>query len=215
VTVPVFVLVLGGFWLIGRSGRALPLFDQLAFLAMAVVSFQAIRNIAWLALVALAVLPPLVDELRAPVEEPGRLNRILALSMLGAVAVATGGVAAKPASWFTHAFPAAAAHATARAAGTHDHVFATSAYGDWLLWSEPQLEGRLAFDTRFELLTQAQLKEIARIQAAAGDWLAHVRSYRVFVLDPSADATLERALRRALPLRVAFSSAQVVVLKRR
>ena len=215
VTVPVFVLVLGGLWLLGRNGRAVPVFDRLAFLAMAVVAFQAIRNIAWFALGALAVLPPLLDGLRAPVEEPRRLNRILAVSMLGAVAVALGGVAAKPASWFTHAFPGGAARATAGAAGTHGHVFATSAYGDWLLWSEPQLEGRLAFDTRFELLTRGQLEEIARIQAAAGDWLAHVRGYRVFVLDPSADGTLERALRRDLPLRVAFRSPQVVVLRRR
>src|SRR5205085_1696152 len=106
VTIPVFILVLGGLWLLGRSPRAVPVYDQLAFLAMAVIAFQAIRNIAWLALVALAVLPPLIDRLRAPVDEPRRLNRILALSMLVLVGVALGGVAAKPTSWFTHAFPA-------------------------------------------------------------------------------------------------------------
>jgi len=215
VTIPVFLLALGGLWLLGRNGRAaVPVFDQLAFLAIAVIAFQAIRNIAWFALVALAVLPPLVDRLRAPIDEPRRLNRILALSMLGLTGVALGGVAAKQTNWFTHSFPAPAANAAVRAAGPHGLVFATSAYGDWLLWSEAQLAGRVAFDARFELLTQAQLLEIARIENAAGDWRAALRPYRVFVLGPGPDATLEHALRRAFALHVAFRSPQVVVLRR-
>ena len=37
----------------------------------------------------------------------------------------------------------------------------------------------------------------------------------VFVLGPHPDATFNRELRRALHLRVAFSSRQVVVLRRR
>ncbi len=214
VTVPVFILVLAGLWLFGRSGRTIPVFDQLAFLALAVIAFQALRNIGWFALVALAVLPPLVDRLRSPVEEPRRLNRILALSVLALVAVALGGVAAKPASWFTHAFPAGAARATARAAGAHGLVFATSRYDDWLLWSEPRLAGRVAFDSRFELLTQAQLEELGRIQGASEDVRTVLRGYRVFVLGPVQDATLEQALRRAFNLSVAFRSRQVVVLRR-
>ena len=154
----------------------MPVFDQLAFLAMTVIAFQAIRNIAWIGLVALAVLPPLVDRLRGPVDEPRRLNRILALSMLALTGVALGGIAAKPTSWFTHDFPTAAARAAARAAGPHGLVFATSGYGDWLLWSEPQLAGRVAFDTRVELLTHSQLQEIQRIEFAAGNWRAAIRA---------------------------------------
>ena len=215
VTAPVFILVLGGLWLIGKAGRDLPWFDQIAFVVMAVISFQAVRNIAWIALVALAVLPPLVDRLRAPVEEPGRLNRILSLTILGSLLVALAGVATKPTSWFTHAFPAGAARSTAAAAGTNGRVFATSPYADWVLWSNPRLAGRVAFDTRFELLSQPQLEQIARIEDSAGNWLRSVRGYRVFVLGPGPDRTLERALRRALPVRVVFSSPQVVVLRRR
>lgn len=213
VTVPVFILVIGGLWLLGRNGRAVPVFDQLAFLAMAVIAFQAIRNIAWFALVALAVLPPLVERLLTPVEGPRRLNRILAISMLILTGVALAGVAVKPTSWFTHAFPARAAGAAARAAGPHGLVFATSGYDDWLLWSEPQLAGRVAFDARAELLRQSQLREIARIQNAAGNWRAALRPYRVFVLGPRPDSTLNDAL-RTLALHVVFRSRQVVVLRR-
>lgn len=215
ITIPVFILAFGGLWLLGRNERAtVPVFDQLAFLAIAVIAFQAIRNIAWFALVALAVLPPLVDRLRAPVDEPRRLNRILALSLLALTGVALGGVAVKPTGWFTHAFPAKAARAVARAAGPHGLVFATSTYGDWLLWSEPQLAGRVAFDARFELLTPSQLKEISRIESAAGDWRAALSGYRVFALGAVPDATFEHALRRTLGLHVAFKRRQVVVLSR-
>jgi hypothetical protein len=215
VTVPVFILVFGGFWLLGRNPRAVPIFDQLAFLAMTVVAFQAIRNIAWIGLVSLAVLPPLVDRLRAPVVEPRRLNRILALSMLALTGVALGGILAKPTSWFTHDFPTAAAREVARAAGPHGLVFGTSGYGDWLLWSEPQLAGRVAFDTRVEVLTHAQLQKIQRIEFAAGNWRSAIRPYRVLVRNPGAGegAPLEDALRRASATHVVFKSPRVVVLR--
>jgi hypothetical protein len=214
VTIPVFVLVIAGFWLLGRDSRAVPLYDQLAFLAMAVIAFQAIRNIAWFALVALAVLPPVVERLRTPVDEPRRLNRMLASSVLALVGIALVGVLSNHTSWFTHAFPTRAASAVTRAAGPHGHVFATSEYADWLLWSEPQLAGRVAFDSRFELLTKSKIDTIARIESTAGNWRAALNGYRVFVLGPTSDATLERALRRELGARVAFRSPQVVVLRR-
>ena len=214
-TIPLFILVLGGCWLLGRNHGVLPAFDQLAFLAMAVIAFQAIRNVAWFALVALAVLPPLLDRLRAPVDEPRRLNRILSLSLLAIAAVAVGGVAAKPTQWFAHSFPPAAASATARVAGPHGLVFATSTYPDWLMWSEPQLTGRVAFDSRVELLRHAQFEEIGRILNAAGDWRVSLRRYDVFVLNPGPDAAFEHALRHDLAARVVFSSPQVVVLRRR
>ena len=66
-----------------------------------------------------------------------------------------------------------------------------------------------------ELLTRAQLEQLARISGSAGDWLKALRGYRVFVLSPHYDQTLEQALKRDLPVRVAFSSPQVVVLRRR
>jgi hypothetical protein len=216
VTAPVFLLVLGGLWLIGRTGRRLPLYDQLAFVAMSVIAFQAIRNIAWIALVALAVLPPLVDLLRGtPAEEPRHLNRILSLTILGTIVVAIAAVATKPTTWFTHAFPAPASKAAVAAAGPKGRVFITSPYADWVLWTEPKLAGRVAFDTRFELLSRSQLEQLGQVEGAAGNWKNTLRPYRVFVLGRKPDATLESALRRDLNARVVFSSPQVVVLRRR
>jgi hypothetical protein len=214
-TAAVYLLVLGGLWLLGRAGRHTPALDQLAFALTAVLAFEAVRNTAWIGLVALAVLPPLVDRLRGPVAEPARLNRILSVTILACLVISVAGVAAKPTSWFTSGFPAAAARATATAPGPHGRVFASSPFADWLLWSRQNLAGRVAFDARFELLSQAQIQRIAEFEARAGNWLSTARGYRVFVLDPRSDHALERSLLRALPARVVFSSPQVVVLRRR
>jgi hypothetical protein len=214
-TAAVYLIVLGGLWLLGRAGRQAPLFDQLAFAFAALLAFDAVRNTAWVGLVALAVLPPLVDRLRTgAVVEPARLNRILAVTLLAAVVISVAGVAVKPTTWFTQGFPPAAAQAASTSAGPNDRVFAMSDFADWLLWSRPELAGRVAFDARFELLSAKEVARIARFQARAGDWLATVRGYDVFVLDRSANA-LERSLVRELPARVVFSSPQVVVLRRR
>ena len=214
-TAAVYLLVLGSLWLLGQAGRGAPLLDQLAFALTAVLAFEAVRNTAWIGLVALAVLPPLVDRLRGPVVEPARLNRILSVTILVSLVISVAGVAAKPTSWFTSGFPAAGARATAAAAGPVGNVFASSPFADWLLWSRPALTGRVAFDARFELLSRAQIQRIAEFQARAGNWLSTARGYRVFVLDPRSDHALEQALRHALPARVVFSSPQVVVLRRR
>jgi hypothetical protein len=215
-TAAVYLIVLGGLWLLGRAGRSAPLFDQLAFALTALLAFDAVRNTAWIGLVALAVLPPLVDRLRGgPAEEPARLNRVLSVTIVAALLISIAGVAAKSTSWFTSGFPVAGARATSGAAGRHGRVFATSPYADWLLWSRPELAGRVAYDARFELLSSPQIQQIASFQGRIGNWLTTARGYQVFVLDPRTDRALERSLVHALPARVVFRSPQVVVLRRR
>jgi hypothetical protein len=214
-TAAVYLLVLGGLWLLGRAGRTAPALDQLAFALTAVLAFEAVRNTAWIGLVALAVLPLLVDRLRGPVQDPPPMNRILAVTIVATTAISVAAVAIKPVAWFTTKFPPTAAQAAATAAGPDGRVFATSPYADWLLWSQPNLAGRVAFDARFELLSTGQIHELALLQGRSGDWLRTVSGYRVFVLDAHSDGPLERSLIHRLRARVVFSSPQVVVLQRR
>jgi hypothetical protein len=213
-TAAVYLIVLGGIWLLGRAGRAVPLLDQLAFVFTAVMAFEAVRNTAWIGLVALAVLPQVVDRLRAPAEEPARLNRILSVTILAALAIAVAGVAAKSTSWFTSGFPTAGARAASAAAGPRRRIYASSPYADWLLWSRPEFAGRVAYDARFELFSTGQLQRIAHFEGRVGNWLSTARGFDVFVLDPRSDHALERSLLHTLPARVVFSSPQVVVLRR-
>jgi hypothetical protein len=213
-TAPVYLLVLAGMWLLGRAGDRITTFEKLAFLATAVLSFQALRNTAWLGLTALAVLPALVDVVRRPIVEPRRLNRLLATAMLAGVAVALAGVATNAKGWFTADFPSRAAEAAAAAAGPHGRIFAMSPYADWLLWSEPRLRGRGAFDARFELLTPHPVGTIGAFQGRVGNWSSAIRGYRVIVLDRRDDRRLRAALVRSGMARVVQVDRGVVVLRR-
>jgi hypothetical protein len=211
-TAPLFLLILGGIWLIGRSGSRVTLFQKLLFVATAILAFQAIRNIVWFALVCLLVLPKLVDALRPPVMEPQRLNRLLATAMLIGLCVSVVGVSAKDTSWFLENYPDATAAAAATAAGSHDRVFANESYADWLVWTHPSLAGRIAFDSRFELLTHTELKRIAEFRNRVSGWRTTIRGYDVLVLDPEGERDVWRTLVRS-GAKVISRSSNVIVLR--
>jgi hypothetical protein len=180
-----------------------------------VLAFDAVRNGVWLALLALVVLPRLLDELRAPAVEPKRLNRLLALAMLALVSVATLGVAFEPSSWFTRDYAGAAGRAAVTAAGAHGRVFANERYADWLVFEHPQLAGRIAYDSRFELLTQRQLRSVTAFRNRVAGWRGTVRGYSVLVLDRYDDARAIRTLVKTGRARVAFRRSPIVVLRQR
>ena len=125
--------------------------------------------------------------------------------------IAVVGVATNPASWFERDFPAAAADAAAAAAGPHGRVLATSPFADWLLWTHPELAGRVAFDARFELLTPFQLERAARFLGRSGSWTATANRYRVLVLGKQDDSQLRAALLRSGMARVVRIDRSVVV----
>lgn len=214
VTLPVFLLAIGGAWLLGRVGSRVSAFEKLAFLAMALLAFEAVRNVVWFALVALVVLPLLVDGVRSPAAEPRRLNRVIAAAVSACTVLAIGGVAASTNSWFVHDFPPAAAASAATAAGSDGKILTTSPFADWLLWRQDELAGRVAYDTRFELLTSAELIRAARFLGRGDDWKATARGYRVFVLDNQEDRKLRAALVRSGIARVVLVDHGVVVLRR-
>jgi hypothetical protein len=93
-------------------------------------------------------------------------------------------------------------------------VLATSSFADWLLWTHPELSGRVAFDARFELLTSGKLTRAARFLARSGDWTATTRGYRVIVLGKQDDLRLRASLVRSGLARVVRVDRDVVVLRR-
>jgi hypothetical protein len=213
---PAYLIALGGLWLLGRAGARASAFEKLAFTALTLLAFDAVRNGVWLALVSLVVLPRLLDGLRAPAVEPKRINRLLALAMLAGVAVAVVGVAFEPASWFMREqYPAAAGTTAARAAGANGRIFANERYADWLVFEHPRLAGRIAYDSRFELLTSRQLRAVTAFRSLVAGWRSTVRGYSVLVLDRVEDAKPISALVRARQARVVARQGPVVVLQRR
>jgi hypothetical protein len=213
---PIYLLALGGLWLLGRTRSRASVFEQITFVGLSLLAFDASRNGVWLALFALAVLPRLMDTLRAPAVEPKRMNRMLAIAMFAGVLLATVVVAFQPRSWFTQEqYPTAAEKAAARAAGEQGRVFANERYADWLVFEQPQLAGRIAYDSRFELLTSAQLQSVTEFRSLVAGWRSTINGYSVLVLDKTDDAKPIRALLRAREARVALRRRQVVVLQRR
>jgi hypothetical protein len=186
---PFYLLALGGIWVVARKPRRVSLFEHLALILTLVAAFDAIRNLAWFALVAVMVVPRALDDVwpqgDAPVRR--RVNVIVGSFGLVVIAGSLAIAAGRPATWYVHDYPNDAAQAVgAAAAGDPSaRVFANERFADWLLWKVPQLKGRVAFDARFELLTPAQLRSVARLrQRIPSQGLAPAGGYRILVLDP-------------------------------
>jgi hypothetical protein len=212
-TAPFFLLVIGGAWLLGRAGARLSIFERLLFLATAVLAVDAVRNMVWFALVAIIVLPRLVDHLRTPATEPRQLNRLLAIAMIFGTLVAAAGIAAKGDDWFTTHYPPAAADAAAAAAGSTGLIFSNEKYSDWLLWAHSDLRGRVAFDSRFELLTSRQLRRVVEFRNRVGNALNLVGNYRVLVLDPRDESKVIASVVAERRARIIRRDPDVVVLR--
>ena len=218
-TFPFFALVVLAAWLLGRRRRVLTGFEQLALLATAGGGFFAERDVVWFALAALQLLPALLTaELgQEPRAEPraARLNATLAVASLAVLGLLSVRTLARPDSFFEHDYPAAgAARVATLAARPGARVLASVTYADWLLWREPGLRGKLAYDARLELLSRRQILRIYDFGLPfGGSWRSTTAGYDVLVLDRSEDRYAIRGL-RAAGARVAYSGAGLVVLTR-
>jgi hypothetical protein len=205
-------------WSLGRWGRRLSRFECLSLLVTLASALTATRNIVWFGLAALVLLPVLLDETRISTATGAlpAVRRALSLTALAGLAVTLVIVAAKPAGWYDHLWPndARAAVSTAtREPGTR--VFASDKYADWLLWQNPKLAGRVAFDIRFELNSRAQIKRLSDYFGRVGPtWQAAARGYQVIVLDRNADDRVRLALRRDAQNRQAYISPGLALLVR-
>jgi hypothetical protein len=213
-TIPVYVLVVAGVWLLGRARGGATRFEVIAFLFTSLLAFQALRNMAWLGLTGVLVLPALLDIVRTPPAEPRRVNRILAPAALVGALVIVVATVGKSDSWFVNRYPTAAANAAASAAGPNGRIFANEAYADWLVWSHPQLAGRLAFDARFELLNTHQLDLVQRFRTRIGDWRVAAKGYDVLVLSKADEKHEITAFLRSHQARKVADDRGIVVLRR-
>jgi hypothetical protein len=213
VTAPFYVLALGGIWLIGRVGDRFVAFEKVAFALVTILGLTAVRNLVWFALVAVALLPVAVDALRKPAgPDPARLNRMLGIAGIAAVVVTAVVIAGRSQAWYLRDYPSPAANAVAAAAGGDGRVFSNELFSDWLIWSHPELAGRVAFDTRFELMTKSQIESVARFRSVAGDWHATIRGYRVLVLDPTDEKDIRKAILAEHRAKVVYQDMHASVL---
>jgi MFS family permease len=203
VAVPFFIAAFAIVWLLGQVRGRLRLFEALTLLFLTAAAISAIRNITWFALAAIVLVPPLVSSTRprrAAAPRRPALNLALVAAVTVFVLAAIANVATKPAGWFESGYDGRALRQVA--ALTHQRpnllVYADGHFADWLLWHDPSLAGRIAYDSRLELLTASQLRDLAEV---AQDPLPGGRDvlagYRLFVLDTKDSEVYRRLLRRS------------------
>jgi hypothetical protein len=194
--------------------RRLSAFD-IAVLALTLAgALRATRSVTWFALAVAVLLPVALDGvLRSAPPVRRRLGLALSGTFVGLAAVMLVAVLVRPASWFTATWPDEAARVVARetrGAGARA-VWPSDMHADWLLWKLPQLRGRVAYDVRFELVTDEELQSIVRYKSLTAGWEDAARGYRVVVLDPD-DTPEHRERLVELGARVVYEGDDIVVL---
>ena len=213
-----FALVAVVLWLVARQGRLLTPMERFALLLTTVTGFTTIRGIVWFGLVAIMVVPKLLDGALNRKEE--RLSSPL-LVTLAAVCVAVAlGVLGTRLAQLPRALAASHPEGAARVVSTlaaRDPsliVFASERYSDWLLWKDPQLSGRLVYDIRFELFNSNRFAQLAafHVQGERRDEIA--AGARLLVLDARADALAADNFAENAGAKVVYKDSYVVVIER-
>jgi hypothetical protein len=213
-----FLVLLLGLWLVFGHGRALGTFARLTLLVSALGGLLAIRNVVWFALVAAAVLPTALDSAwpTKSAERHRRLNlALVAAALIGISLIATAALA-HPTKWFERDFPRSATDAVAAAAAADPamKVFASERYADWLLFEQPSLNGRLAYDIRFEMLTSPQLQSLYDFTYQQGsNWRQAANGYTLLVLDAANEKDVVNSYLHQPGTQTIYRDQHVVVLK--
>jgi hypothetical protein len=215
---PFFALAILGGVLVVLTRRRFTLFEKLAFLALVAGGLSAVRNAVWVVFAVVILVPRALDAVWQPAVAPRRaaVNVILAAAIAAGALAAIAAAAAKPSSDYEKEFPSAAARA-ASAAAAHKlgaRIFASPKYADWLLWRDPTLAGRIAFDARFELLRADELRALGAFYSRSKrDWRAAATCCAVLVL--GTDESVTDVLRRELQVTYRNGATTVLVRHRR
>ena len=218
---PLYVLAIAAVWLAARYGRGLTLFEHLALLLTMAGGFLAVRSIAWFGLAALAILPLCLQEawpIRTGEVRRRRLSVMLAAGGVAIFAMSAIVALSRPPSWFEQDWPpdrVTAEIATQAESDPALKVFADVRYADWLLWKQPKLAGRIAYDARLELFTDEQIDKMASFERRIGeDWMALADGYRVLVFERGDERLREATFLRERGVDVLYRDTNAIVLVR-
>jgi hypothetical protein len=188
-----------------RPEIRLRLFDKLCLVVLVIAGIDATRNIVWLPLACVVLLPAGLAGWSPESAIRSRLRPVLVLITL-AGAVGVGILAADTSTAkLEKPWPDAQAAALVRVATAHPsyRVLSDEGYADWLVWRYPSLRGRVAFDIRFELLGAKGLKDVVHLEDAAGpSWFRPFQDYRLALWSDKARPELVGALKAERGARV-------------
>jgi hypothetical protein len=193
------------------------LFDALSLVVLLLAGLDTVRNIVWLPLAAVILLPPALARWSPESEARSRLRPILTVAAI-AGAIGVGVLAAGISdSRLVASWPRTEGNAIAAAAAKDPtlRILSDAGYADWLLWKHPALRGRIAFDVRFELLGERGLKDTAHLEVAAGpSWNRPFASYRLALWRRASMPQLVAALLAERGTRVIARSHDVYAMLR-
>jgi hypothetical protein len=186
-TAPFFVLASLTVFLCAWQWRRFTAFE-LGALALALAgAVSAVRGVIWFTLLTVVLLPTAVDgalRLRdAPVQ--AKANRWIAAITGAAVLVCGAALFVRGDDWLESQWPTGMLQPLYDETRRADaRLWGTDLTADWLLWHQPDLARRIAYDVRFELLKPAQIDAIARYNAELGaDWIDIADGFDVVVID--------------------------------
>jgi len=203
--------------LFGR--RRFSAFELLALAALSVLAVDAVRNIVWFALAAAVVLPGALDDLVPALgrRRPGKYDAPFAYAMIGLVGVFAAysvvSFGERLDALWPRSVAARASTLAARPAGAR--VYANERLADWLLWEEPPLQGRIAYDARVELLTRRQVDRIVDFQSGLPVAPSPVLGYDVVVLSPDDDLVARNLVGSGSFEQVDRDGRAIVLVRRR
>ncbi|MCW3016574.1 MAG: hypothetical protein JWO02_3666 [Solirubrobacterales bacterium] len=187
VQLPFFLLGALAVAFLGRHRRRLTIFEQVALVGTLVAALAAARNLAWFGLTAALLLPAMAMRVR---REPRQSRLAAPFSLTAAVGVVVAAAAGIPSidRHVAERYPPAAASMVAAAAAKDPQlsIFTHPRYADWLLLAHPELAGRIPFDIRYELLSEAELRRFRQFREQIGaDWRRADGGARLIVMDSS------------------------------
>ena len=199
--------------------RTLSLFDVGVLALTLAGSLRSARGIVWFALAVSVLVPVALDAILPPDRAPVRRRLGLALC-IGSCALLVSALAVwvpRGDDWYASAWSSEGADAVAAALPglpPGPAVLPSDRHADWLLWKVPALRGRIAYDIRFELLTERELESLARFKVVRPRWLEATAGYPILVLDPAEDPRRAGVLRARTGARLLYEDDSIVVLAR-
>ncbi|MDQ6776737.1 MAG: hypothetical protein M3071_11105 [Actinomycetota bacterium] len=224
---PFFLVAALAVWSVARRRSRTTPWEQLALLVLAAGSFEVIRNLLFFGLMALMVLPVALDGPARPLAERngqpamrgrGGVNAMLSGIVLAVVLLTGARALVRPASTIESHYQRTRILTLVEDVTRADpsvKVLTDDRFADWLLWRDPGLSGRIANDTRWELLTATQVNRLQALFTATGPhWRAGARGYRLLVLDKKHAPAATAALSADPGSRVLYDDGERVVILR-
>jgi hypothetical protein len=209
-------------WALWRKPSRSTLWERLALLVLAAGSISVQRNALFFGLFALMALPVWIAGERGARPLVKRRQALVNGALVGlALAAAAAGAAAaliRPASTIEFSYQRPGVLAAVQRAVRADpalRVLGDVRFDDWLLWRDPALHGRVAFDGSLELLAPGQLTQVQNLFFKTGSaWKRIARGYRLLVLDRRYEPATVRGFLSEPGRRVLYDDGERLVILR-